>query len=118
VVDPGGDGLERVGAEVAGPVEELIEIEDDADLELLVSEVSSSLSERRRDVLALHGAGCKRSQIAERLGLPERVVKRDIEAIMDEARATLARNGTTRSAGLPTTSRPPIRRSRLSSTRT
>ena len=68
VVDPGGDGLERVGAEVAGPVEELIEIEDDADLELLVSEVSSSLSERRRDVLALHGAGCKRSQIAERLG--------------------------------------------------
>jgi RNA polymerase sigma factor (sigma-70 family) len=91
VVDPGGDGLERAGAEVAGPVEELIEIEDDADLELLVSEVSSSLSERRRDVLALHGAGCKRSQIAERLGLPERVVKRDIEAIMDEARATLAR---------------------------
>ncbi len=91
VVDLGGDGLERVGAEVAGPVEELIEIEDDADLELLVSEVSSSLSERRRDVLALHGAGCKRSQIAERLGLPERIVKRDIEAIMDEARATLAR---------------------------
>jgi DNA-directed RNA polymerase specialized sigma24 family protein len=91
VVDPGEDGLEGVGAQVAGPIEELIEIEDDADLELLVTEVSSSLSERRRDVLALHGAGIKRSQIAERLGLPERVVKRDIEAIMDEARATLAR---------------------------
>ena len=75
----------------AGPVEELIELEDDADLELLVSEVSSSLPERRRDVLALYGAGCKRSQIADRLGLPERVVKRDLEAIMDEARATLAR---------------------------
>lgn len=91
-VDPVEDGLDRIGAaEVAGPVEELIELEDDADLELLVGEVSASLSERRRDVLALHGAGCPRSQIAERLGLPERVVKRDIEAIMDEARATLAR---------------------------
>jgi len=90
-VDPVEDGLDRLGAESAGPVEELIKIEDDADLELLVHEVSSSLSERRRDVLALHGAGCRRAQIAERLGLPERIVRRDIEAILGEARATLAR---------------------------
>lgn len=90
-VDPAEDGLDGIAAEVASPVEELIELEDDADLELLVGEVSASLTERRRDVLALHGAGCPRSQIAERLGLPERVVKRDIETIMDEARATLAR---------------------------
>jgi hypothetical protein len=31
------------------------------------------------------------AQIADRLGLPRRIVKRDIEAIMEEARATLAR---------------------------
>ncbi|HEU4705600.1 MAG TPA: sigma-70 family RNA polymerase sigma factor [Solirubrobacterales bacterium] len=77
--------------DATGPAEELIELEDDADLEMLVGEVSSSLSERRRDVLALYGAGYKRPQIADRLGLPERVVKRDLRAILDEARATLAR---------------------------
>jgi RNA polymerase sigma factor (sigma-70 family) len=90
-VDPVEDGLDRVDVEETSPAEELIELEDDADLELLVREVSSSLSERRRDVLALYGAGYKRPQIADRLGLPRRVVKRDIEAIMEEARATLAR---------------------------
>lgn len=90
-VDPAEDGLDRISADEASPAEELIELEDDADLELLVREVSSSLSERRRDVLALYGAGYKRPQIADRLGLPRRVVKRDIEAIMDEARATIAR---------------------------
>lgn len=91
VVDPVEDGLDQIAVEDDSPAEELIALEDDADLELLVREVSSSLSDRRRDVLALHGAGYRRSQIAERLGLPERVVKRDIEAIMDEARAILAR---------------------------
>jgi DNA-directed RNA polymerase specialized sigma24 family protein len=90
-VDPAENGLDRISADEANPAEELIELEDDADLELLVREVSSSLSERRRDVLALYGAGFKRPQIADRLGLPKRVVKRDIEAIMDEARATIAR---------------------------
>jgi RNA polymerase sigma factor (sigma-70 family) len=84
-VDPDEDGLDQIAVEDDSPAEELIALEDDADLELLVREVSSSLSDRRRDVLALHGAGYRRSQIAERLGLPERVVKRDIEAIMDEA---------------------------------
>ncbi|HSS43034.1 MAG TPA: sigma-70 family RNA polymerase sigma factor [Solirubrobacterales bacterium] len=91
VVDPVEDGLDQIAVEDDSPAEELIALEDDADLELLVREVSSSLSDRRRDVLALHGAGYRRSQIAERLGLPERVVKRDIEAIMDEARVILAR---------------------------
>ncbi|HSC20758.1 MAG TPA: sigma-70 family RNA polymerase sigma factor [Solirubrobacterales bacterium] len=90
-VDPVEDGLDQLAVAEDSPAEELIALEDDADLELLVREVSSSLSDRRRDVLALHGAGLSRSQIAERLGLRERVVKRDIEAIMDEARAILAR---------------------------
>jgi RNA polymerase sigma factor (sigma-70 family) len=90
-IDPVEQGLDQLAVEDTSPAEELIALEDDIDLEMLVREVSSSLSERRRDVLALHGAGYRRSKIAERLGLPERVVKRDIEAIMDEARAILAR---------------------------
>ena len=91
-VDPGGE--ETIGQFVAddgGPAQELIELEDDADLEMLVSEVASSLSGRKRDVLALYGAGCRRRQIAERLGVGERAVKRDLLEIMDEARATLVR---------------------------
>jgi RNA polymerase sigma factor (sigma-70 family) len=91
MVDSVEDSLEEVSAEDPGPVEELIALEDDADLSMLVEEVSSSLSDRRRDVLALYGAGYKRPQIAERLGLTERAVKRDLLEIMDQARAILAR---------------------------
>jgi RNA polymerase sigma factor (sigma-70 family) len=90
-VDPVEDGIATFAAEEPGPVEELIAQEDDADLAMLVEEVSSSLSDRRRDVLALYGAGYRRQQIAERLGLTERTVKRDIREIVDLARATLAR---------------------------
>lgn len=88
-IDP--EEASRRASEEAGPAEELIQLEDDADLEVLVGEVASSLSERGRDVLALYGAGFKRPQIADRLGVPERVVKRDLREIMDGARAVLAR---------------------------
>jgi RNA polymerase sigma factor (sigma-70 family) len=90
-VDPAKAETGRIGELADSPAEELIELEDDAELGMLVSEVSASLSDRRRDVLALYGAGYKRPQIADRLGVPERVVKRDLLAIMDEARTTLAR---------------------------
>ena len=90
-VDPIENGLDRMGAEDAGPVEELIALEDDADLEMLVGEVAASLPDRKRDVLALYGAGYRRPEIADRLGLPERVVKRDLLEIMDHTRTTLAR---------------------------
>ena len=74
-----------------GPAEELISLEDDADLAMLVEKVSSSLSDRGRDVFALYGAGYKRPQIADRLGLTEREVKRDLRVIMDRTRAIVAR---------------------------
>jgi len=90
-VDPVEDGIAAFAAEEPGPAEELIALEDDADLAMLVEEVSSSLPDRRRDVLALYGAGYRRPQIADRLGLSERTVKRDLLAIMEQARATLAR---------------------------
>lgn len=89
-VDPVEDGMDRLAAEESGPVEELIELEDDADLAVLVEKVSSSLTDRQRDVFALYGAGCKRSQIADRLGMPERDVKEQLRLIMDKSRAVLA----------------------------
>jgi RNA polymerase sigma factor (sigma-70 family) len=89
-IDPSAGGLESIAVDDIDPAEELMALEDDADLEALVRVVSTSLSERRRDVFALYAAGCSRAQIAERLGLPERTVKRDIREIVDRARAVVA----------------------------
>lgn len=84
------DGLAGLAAEEPGPAEELISSEDDADLGELVEEVYSSLPDRGRQILALYGAGYKRPQIAERLGLSDRVVKRELLEVMDAARSALA----------------------------
>jgi RNA polymerase sigma factor (sigma-70 family) len=88
-VDPMGGGLDSKPSSDPGPVEELIGREDDDDMAALVRQVADSLSERRRDVLALYADGYNRPQIAERLGLSDRAVKRDLLEIMDEARAVL-----------------------------
>lgn len=89
-VDPVEEGMDRLAAEETDPVEELTGLEDDADLAVLVEKVTSSLTDRQRDVFALYGAGYKRPQIADRLGLPERDVKEQLRLIMDKARAVLA----------------------------
>jgi RNA polymerase sigma factor (sigma-70 family) len=88
--DPSHERLQEVVAEEPGPAEEAIAHEDEADLEALVREVSDSLPERKREILALYGAGHKRPEIAVRLGLTERAVKRDLLEIMDEARVAIA----------------------------
>jgi RNA polymerase sigma factor (sigma-70 family) len=89
-VDPIENGLDRLAAEETGPAEELIGLEDDADLAVLVEKVSSSLTDRQRDVFALYGAGYRRPQIADRLGVPERDIKEQLRLIMDKSRAVLA----------------------------
>lgn len=89
-VDPSSLTLRKVVSEEADPEDELISGEDEADLERLAREVSSSLSERRRDVLALHGAGYSRPEIASRLGLSESTVKYDLYEIIAAARGALA----------------------------
>jgi DNA-directed RNA polymerase specialized sigma24 family protein len=91
-VDPTEGPLEGLASEEAGPAEELIALEDDMDLELLVREVAFSLSGRRREILALWGSGLRRPEIASVLGIGERAVKRDLLAIMEEARAVVARH--------------------------
>jgi RNA polymerase sigma factor (sigma-70 family) len=74
-----------------GPVEELIDLEDTAELEILVREVASSLSDQRRQILVLWAAGRKKPEIAAELGLSERAVKRGLEEVMRQAREVLAR---------------------------
>ncbi|HEU5105167.1 MAG TPA: sigma-70 family RNA polymerase sigma factor, partial [Solirubrobacterales bacterium] len=86
-----GGSVSLIPDEEADPAKSLIGLEDDADLELLVREVSDALPERDREILALHGAGLKRSQIAERLGISNRAVKKSLEAIMAEARTAVAK---------------------------
>lgn len=72
------------------PADELIALEDEEDLEILVRDVAAALSERRQEILALWAAGHKRPEIAARLGLRERAVKRDLMAILEQARVALA----------------------------
>lgn len=90
-IDPTHESLQEIAAEEPGPAEEAIAHEDEAELVALVREVSDSLPERKREILALYGAGYKRPEIASRLGLSERAVKRDLLEIMDEARVAIAR---------------------------
>jgi RNA polymerase sigma factor (sigma-70 family) len=89
-VDPSAGALEAAVSEEPGPAEELIALEDEADLEVLIREFSSSLSPRRRQILALWGAGLKRPEIAAQLGLSERGVKRDLLVIVEKARGAVA----------------------------
>jgi RNA polymerase sigma factor (sigma-70 family) len=90
-VDPSGPRLQAVPADDGDPVDRVLESEAEADLAELVREVADGLSERRRLVLALYGAGHSRPEIARRLGRSQRVVKRDLFAIMEATRAAVAR---------------------------
>jgi DNA-directed RNA polymerase specialized sigma24 family protein len=90
--DPTTDELDAIAATVAGPAQQMIDREDEGDLAMLAESVASELPlQRQRDVLALYGAGYKRPEIAARLGIRERVVKRDLLDILDRTRAALVR---------------------------
>lgn len=90
-VEPAGTVIEAASSDRPGPAEELIALEDDVDLDLLVSEVAFALPPARREVLALWATGLGRAEISTRLGVSERAVKRSLEQIMGEARAAIAR---------------------------
>lgn len=59
------------------------------ELRRLFEDVVGGLPIRQREVLALHSRGLKRPEVARRLGTSPRVVKRDLERILEVARATL-----------------------------
>jgi RNA polymerase sigma factor (sigma-70 family) len=78
------------GAGVApAPEQELIDREGDPDVDRVAHAVLERLSERQREIVALHARGGKRPQIAVHLGLTPRTVKRQLERIMTVGRAEL-----------------------------
>jgi RNA polymerase sigma factor (sigma-70 family) len=84
--------FEPVSTAAPSPEELVIEREDEIDLIALTETVASALpDQRQRDVLALYGAGYKRPEIAARLDIRERIVKRDLLKILDKARLALTR---------------------------
>jgi RNA polymerase sigma factor (sigma-70 family) len=91
VVDPIEGGLDRAPSAEPGPADQILADEDTDEMATLVREVAESLSDRRRNVLALYLAGHNRPEIAERLRLSDRTVKRELLEGMDEARSALAR---------------------------
>lgn len=90
-VDPTSRTLTAVADDAPPPEQELIDRDDEGDLIALTHEVSASLVDRQRDVLALYGAGRNRPQIAKHLDVSDRIVKRDLYKILDRARAVLSR---------------------------
>src|SRR4051794_19691717 len=75
----------------AAPEQQLIDHEDDLEVERVARAVLARLSERQRELIALHVRGRKRAQIAAHLGITPRSVKRQLARIMAEARAELVR---------------------------
>lgn len=90
VIDPTAGMVEEAASEDPGPAEELIALEDEAELGMLVEEVAGALNERQRDVFSLWASGRRRSEIAAQLGIKERAVKRALEETMQRSRAALA----------------------------
>jgi RNA polymerase sigma factor (sigma-70 family) len=92
-LDPGEGGIEGAAFrdDGPGPAEELIDLEDSAELEVLIREVAASLSDQRREILTLWATGMKKPEIAAELGTTERTVKRGLEDVMRQAREVLAR---------------------------
>jgi len=80
--------LAGIGAALA-PEEELIERDDDVEVERVAHAVLGRLSERQREIAALHAHGRKRPQIAAHLGITPRSVKRQLEQILATGRAEL-----------------------------
>jgi len=85
--------LELHGAEGGdrGPEREMIDGEEDAEVARVADAVLARLSERQREIAALHVRGRKRPQIAAHLGLTPRSVKRQLERIMTVGRDELLR---------------------------
>jgi RNA polymerase sigma factor (sigma-70 family) len=77
--------------ESALPEDQLIEREDREEIEEVTRSVIARLSDHQRDIAALHSDGMGRPQIAARLGLSDRSVKRGLERIMAVGRDELVR---------------------------
>jgi RNA polymerase sigma factor (sigma-70 family) len=75
----------------AAPEQQLIDDQDDLEVERVAHAVLGRLSERQREIIALHVRGRGRPQLAAHLGMTPRSVKRQLERIMSVGRAELVR---------------------------
>lgn len=73
------------------PEQQLIEREERTELEQVTRSVIARLSDHQRDIAVLHSEGLRRPQIAARLGLSDRSVKKALERIMAVGRDELVR---------------------------
>ena len=73
------------------PDEALIKREDHKELDVLTRAILDRLCERERTIAILHSHGYQRKEIAERLGLSTRVVKRSVEEVLAAGRNQLAK---------------------------
>jgi RNA polymerase sigma factor (sigma-70 family) len=88
-VDAAALGQLPEAAVAPAPEQELIEREADVEVDRVARAVLERLSDRQREIVALHARGRKRPQIAVHLGLTPRTVKRQLERIMTVGRAEL-----------------------------
>jgi len=84
------DALDPAVVSAPGPDDIVLERENRAELQIVASALLDHLSARQRDVAALHAHGFRRREIAERLHMSPRLVKRLMEEILTIERAELA----------------------------
>ena len=90
-VDTWGSGFDPADPGTPAPVDVLIDREDEAEIRRVTHAILDQLSERQREIVALHSHGRSRREIADHLDLSPRVVKRSIEHILAAGRAELVR---------------------------
>jgi RNA polymerase sigma factor (sigma-70 family) len=73
------------------PEEQLIDRENQEEIERMTRAVLTRLSDRQSQIAVLHSHGVRRAQIAARLGMTERSVKRALERIMEVGRKEIVR---------------------------
>lgn len=73
------------------PEDEVIRREERAELDALTRTILDRLCERERTIAILHSHGYARKEIAQRLGLTPRVVKRSVEEVLATGRNQLAK---------------------------
>lgn len=81
--------VEDVGA--TRPDEDVIRREELSELDALTQAILDRLCERERTIAILHSHGYARKEIAERLGITPRVVKRSVEDVLATGRRELAK---------------------------
>jgi DNA-directed RNA polymerase specialized sigma24 family protein len=91
LVDHTAPDFHAVDPSTATPDEILIKRDERSELDALTLAILDRLCERERTIAVLHSHGYARKEIAERLGLTTRVVKRAVEEVLTTGRSQLAK---------------------------